>query len=293
MKNMIKTELKKAIFSKYFLFGLALVMLFTVLSGVYMIECNGQYNPEGAIDYAMENGKWRTNPDLHLFSFYNSWVGGEQMSLAQTLFFILLPVGAALPFAWSFYTERKCGYLKNIACRTNKEHYYYAKIIAVFVTGVIVVFLALVVNVMLVSAFMPMIDPYVGYNFYNHLYFGNMWVDLFYTHPFVYTILYMLLESMYGGIFALLSFVVTFYINNLFAVLFTPFLSMLAFGYIEGLIYGKYYDLNMVEFVATKFIHSRTGTGQTIWWAVLIVTVVLLGFSLLTIIIRGKKDEVF
>ena len=128
MSSLIKTELKKAIKSKFFLLGLALMLLFSVLSGIYMIENRATYNPEVINEYILQaDGTYKNNPDLPLFGFYNSWVGGEALSLFQTLFYNLLPVGAAIPYAWSYHTERKSGYLKDIASRTDKKKYFVAK----------------------------------------------------------------------------------------------------------------------------------------------------------------------
>ena len=123
MKKLIKMELKKAICSKLFLLGFLLLLLFAMLSAWFMIENRVSYNPDMILsEVYYENGKFKTNPDLPLFGFYNSWVGGEVISLAQSLFYNLLPIGAAIPFAWSYHTERKNGYLKNIASRTDKKN---------------------------------------------------------------------------------------------------------------------------------------------------------------------------
>lgn len=294
MINTLKMELKKALVSKYFIIGLSVMLLFAVLSGIYMIESRAGYNPDDIYEYCYSNGEFTENPDTSLFGFYNSWVGGEELSLAYTLFFQLLPLGAALPFAWSFYRERKTGYIKNITSRVKKEYYYYSKAIAVFLSGSLVVLVPLLVNILLVSAFVPVVRPFVGYTHYNHLYFGNMWADIYYTTPMLYTALYVILESLYGGIFALLSFAITFYINNIFAVEILPFILMIAFGYLQGFIYNLIGTATVqFEFVPTYFIHSRTLGGQVVSWVVVSVTLLLIAFSLVTILVRGKRDEIF
>lgn len=293
MNGMLKTELKKAVLTKQFLLGLSLLLLFAVLSAAYMIESRADYNPGLVTANAMMDGKFTTNPDLPLFGFYNSWVGGEELSLASTLFFSLLPIGAVLPFGWSFYSERKSEYLKNIATRIDKKAYLFCKAIAVFLSGALVVLIPLLVNILLVSAFVPICDPFVGYTFYNHVFFGGLWVDLFFTNPALYMLLYVLLDTLYGGIFALLSFAFAFYVKNMLAVILLPFLFMLLFGYLEGVIQSGLPQWIPIEFVPTRFLHSRTLNGRTVWWAVVLTTAVLLGFALLTIGIRGNKDEIF
>ena len=295
MKSIMKMELKRAILSKFFLLGLALLLIFSVLSGMYMLENRVSYNPDiiTSLDYYYKDGKFQTNPDLSLFSFYNSWVGGEALSLFQSLFFNLLPIGAAIPFAWSYHTERKSGYLKNIASRTDKKKYFIAKTIAVFTSGALVVLIPLIVNIAIVSAFVPSIDPFAGYTFYNYHYVGEMWIEYYFTNPALYVALYVLLDSLYGGIFALLSFATAFYIKNILAVLFLPYFFVTAVGYLQSVVYANIYVTVTYEFNPAVYLHSLMYGGSRMWWIVLPTTLFLLIFSLGTIFIRGFKDEIF
>ena len=195
MKNLIKIELKKSIFSKTFLLGAALLSLFAVLSAVYSIESWSGYNPDYLYKYCMENGKYISNPDFPLYSFFGAWLGGDTLSLAYTLFFTFLPIGASIPYAWSFHSEKKNGYIRNIAIRTNKINYYIAKGISVFISGALAVFIPYIINILLVSAFIPYYPNWAGYNFYNLVFFGNMWSDLFFSNPILHTMLFVMLNT--------------------------------------------------------------------------------------------------
>lgn len=289
--NVAAIELRKAFSSKEFLLGTALLLIFSILSAVYMIEGRAGYNPgEIALAY-MKDGEFTRNPNLPLYTFYNSWVGGDELSLAAALFYTLLPVGAALPFGWSYYVEQKNGYLKNIYSRVDKKTYLTGKTIAVFLSGAAVVAISLVVNILLILAKIPLITPFAGYNLYNHIYFGSLWSDLYFSAPGFYVFLYALLTVCYGGIFALFSFAVGFYLHNIFAVLFSPFLFLVAVNYMKGAIQSNMTDQVPVEFVPTQFLHPQGAYCQTMAWAVLLVTALLLGFSLLTIYFRGARHE--
>ena len=74
-------ELRKAFGSKKFLLGMALLLIFSILSAVYMIESRAGYNPGGVLE-GMKDGEYTYNPMLPLITFYNSWVGGDELSLA-------------------------------------------------------------------------------------------------------------------------------------------------------------------------------------------------------------------
>lgn len=295
MKNLLKIELKKAFFSKSFLAGFGILMLCAFCSALFAIENWGDYNPNYLYEYCMKDGSYTMNPDFPLYNLFSTWIGADTMSLAGTLFYYLMPVGAALPYAWSFHTERKSGYLKNIVSRAEKKRYFPAKLTAVFLSGAAVVLLACLINILIVSAFLPVGNNTQEYTLYNLIYFGNLWADLFFTHPFLHMALYVLLNGLYGGIFALLSAAVSFYVKNLPALLLTPFLVLLLAGYVHDVIRTRFFPqtLNFPEFVPTQFLHARTVNCPVFGWAVALVTLLLLGFALGTILWRGFKDEIY
>ena len=288
--NVVVIEFRKAFVSKKFLLGAALLLIFSMLSAVYMIESRAGYNPTSIME-SMKDGELTRNPTLSLITFYNSWVGGDELSLAAALFYTLLPVGAALPFGWSYYVERKKGYLKNIYSRVDKKTYLTGKAIAVFLSGAAVVAISLVVNILLVLARIPLITPFVWYNLYNHVYFGSLWSDLYFSTPELYILLFALLDVVYGGVFALFSFAVGFYFRNILAVLFSPFLFMVAANYVESVIQSRMSGRVPVEFVPTQFLHPQGSTYRIMGWAVVLVTALLLGFSIVTIYFRGVRHE--
>ncbi|MBE6731810.1 MAG: hypothetical protein E7564_08995 [Ruminococcaceae bacterium] len=293
MSKLIKLEMKKAICSKFFLMGLALLLLFALLSAWYIIECNGNYNPEKITNsLIMENGSFYMNPDISLYGFYKGWVGADVLSIAGNVFFKIIPIAAAIPYGWTFCREYKSGYLKNIASRVDKKKYIIAKSLAVFTSGALVVLIPLIVNIMLVSSFLPLADSIVDNVIYNYISFGYLWADLFFTHPFTYVILYVMLDVLYGGIFALLSFAISFYVRNVFAALFFPFIATLIMGFIEKNIWtnipGEIYKvINPVSFLPSN------QNNVIVWWMVLLVTSVLCAFILATIIFKGCRDEIF
>lgn len=225
MKNLLKIELKKAFFSKSFLAGFGILMLCAFCSALFAIENWGDYNPNYLYEYCMKDGSYTMNPDFPLYNLFSTWIGADTMSLAGTLFYYLMPVGAALPYAWSFHTERKSGYLKNIVSRAEKKRYFPAKLTAVFLSGA----------------------------------------------------------------------AVSFYVKNLPALLLTPFLVLLLAGYVHDVIRTRFFpqSLNFPEFIPTQFLHARTVNCPVFEWAVALVTLLLLGFALGTILWRGFKDEIY
>ncbi|MBQ8210566.1 MAG: hypothetical protein IJZ35_08300 [Clostridia bacterium] len=288
MKKQLKIELKKAIFSPYFLFGLVMLTLFSVLSAIYILEKNGGYTAAIKADT-----EYAYNPDLPLFSFFSSWIGAERMSLAYTLFFNLMPIGTALPFAWSFCSERKSGYIKNIVIRDNKKNYYKAKTIAIFVSGMIVVLIPLLINILIVSSKMPLYKPFAGYNFYNCVYFGDLFADLYYSNPGIYVSLYVALNTLYGGLFAVLGAAFSFYISNIFSAVLLPFVIMLILAYTEHAFQAYMFAGDIVELIPTQFLHASTLYANSSGIVVAAVAIIILTFSFFTIYFKGVKNEIY
>lgn len=295
MNRILNVEIKKAVFSLPFLLGMGMLLIFAIGSAFYMISNWQGYNPQYLYEFGMENEEYLLNPNFPLYSVFSAWLGGEMMSLSYTLFFSFLPVGAALPYAWSFHAERKSGYLKNILTHVQKKEYFFAKFMAIFVSGVLAVFVPYVVNIFLVSAYIPYYRPWAGYNMYNLVHFGTLWADLFFEQPVLHMFLYTGLSALYGGIFAVLSFAVSFYFKNVIVILLGPFLIMMLAGYIENLIVNRFFtqSLAILEAVPTYFLHSRSIHLSTSSWVVFLVTVGLLLFSIGTIFIKGMKNEIY
>lgn len=62
-----------------------------------------------------------------------------------------------------------------------------------------------------------------------------MWADLFYTHPLLYVILYILLDGLFAGIIALFGYALSFYITNPFTAAALPLLLFWGIDYLSGL----------------------------------------------------------
>ena len=80
--------------------------------------------------------------------FLQAWIGTDYQFVTNGLFYILLPVIAALPYAGSYYEDLKSGYLKHILISTSRRSYYTAKAVVVFTMGAITVMIPLLIDMM-------------------------------------------------------------------------------------------------------------------------------------------------
>ena len=70
--------------------------------------------------------------------------------------------------------------------RVGRQPYYLSKGIVCFSAAFITIVIPLILNFAVTAAFIPSTIPQINYEIYNHVYFGAMWADLFYTHPALY-----------------------------------------------------------------------------------------------------------
>ncbi len=200
MKYSVKTELWKATHNPYFLLSL-LVGFILVLCNLVETSQNVQKMTMQTID-AIEHGVPLTG--FMGCSLFVWWIGCNGLTFGSTCFFQVWPVLAAMPFSWSLSQEAKSGALYQYATRGSRKNYFYAKFLAVFISGGLAVALPLLADLLLNA----LICPDISLLFYNAMtsiensYFLSA---LFYTHPWAYCLCWCFIDFLWGGSAAVLS----------------------------------------------------------------------------------------
>lgn len=109
MQKVLRTEIKKAIMTGYFIISIAIGILISMLGLVYNVGlfCGNQ-RYDGM------------NPCYEAFTLFNHWIGGEGFSLGSSLYFFVFPILIAIPYGWSYCGEQKSGYMSQMIVRTGK-----------------------------------------------------------------------------------------------------------------------------------------------------------------------------
>ena len=185
MYNCIRMEFRKCFHSHNFIISMATCVLLALSSASYC--CQGYLNIHDALDqYCFENGHMVSNELFPVWTSYNYWIGGESETLAYSAFYTLLPLFAILPHSLSCLQEKKSSYANQMIVRVGRQPYYLSKGIVCFSAAFITIVIPLILNFAVTAAFIPSTVPQINYEIYNHVYFGAMWADLFYTHPALY-----------------------------------------------------------------------------------------------------------
>ena len=273
MKTLIKTEFKRAFINPM------LVISICIGCGISLWQFFTHTFP-----YPVLNDYTTVPPGTYPPSLFVTALGMERISVAGSVFFYMLPILAVIPFADSFFTDLKSGYIKNVFTRTSKSNYYTAKYIAVFLSAAAAVSIPMLLNFFLTAACKPMVIPEPNTGLFHH---GNiMWGKIYFSRPALYYFLYILLDASFAGIFACLAITLSFFLSNRFLVIVSPFIIYI-FVHAAAFLAGQaHFDICM-------FLAPSQGMIGLRFYHVLICALILFAIPLGIYIYRGRKDETF
>ena len=274
MKQILKTELKRAFTGKMFFISLGLGIILAALHFIFEVIGTLPY-----MDAYFQYQKPMTGIDF----FFSSWLGGHSLDVCSYIFFFILPVLAVLPYADTFFTDIKSGFAKNLLLRVKRRHYFFAKYIAAFLAGGAAVVIPLLLNLLSAAMVLPAILPQATSD--NHaIGIFSMWHGLYYTHPFVYQFLYMGLDFLFAGIFAAAALTVTRLAQNRIVTLLSPFILYIFLSAVFDF-------LGVYNWAPMEFLRPGGGSGYGPVVAVEAAVGLLLTFFVF--VVRGPKDDVY
>lgn len=229
---------------------------------------------------------WGKDYHLSAETMADFWIGMDFSTWCATAFFFLLPLLAVLPYGSSLHREYKSGYLNLITPQISQKRYFAAKFLASFLSGGAVIVLPMIVNVIFVACTVPMRLPSVLEVIYNGVYGFGLWAEVFYTHPVLYILLYLLLDFLFSGAIATIPMAL-YKLKNRGLVLILPFLTLMVFHIFLSLLYRFIpFCLSPLDFLRAVNV-SPYGANL---WIVAAEFILLLLPGMLTVLAWRKKD---
>ncbi len=159
-----------------------------------------------------------------------AWIGTNYQFAFNSLFYVILPILACLPFGGSYFWDQKNGYDKNICVKTSRIRYLYAKMVAVFFVG----FLAVVIPLLLSLFLSAGLYPNWPEETLEHLAVGlqerQILFGLYDRNPACYAIAYTVIDGLIGGLMGLVAISVSGFCNTMFSAIMSPFLIYIVTG---------------------------------------------------------------
>lgn len=236
MKSIIKVELKRSLLNRYTLISLFIGVL---ISMSYIVQWVIKFN---------ENFVGSKYPMSYPITVFTGWLCSGTFSLQSYLYYMLLPIIVVIPFSLSYYEDKHSGYIRVICNRVNKEEYLKAKYLSVFISGGIVFVIPLILNLMVSACLLPSLLPQVSAEGGNMVRSVTKLYELFYSNPYIYIMIYLIIDFIFSGLFATISVSVASFATNKFVVLMYPLIIFLfqysVFSYLQKPEWTPVYFLN-------------------------------------------------
>lgn len=289
--NNIKLECKKAMVNKLFFIVVFLGCTITIFSLIPFLQ--SYYRDMDMLKHIAEESTYVRNFNMPIETLFNHWIGGEGISSGSVYYFFLFPILVSIPYGWSYCEERRSGYIKNMVIRTGKGRYFLSKYIALFLCGGLVMVIPLLFNFLLTAMFVPAITP-DPYYIVNYGILSASFLSMFYyTKPFLYVFLYLLVDFIYGGLIACMCFAFTAFIKNRVVVVLLPFFVLLGFNYICYSLIYRSDSVIYTEFSPMMFLRPVPGAYNTNGFVVLTGALLLFLFTFLLAVVKGRQDEIY
>jgi len=274
LKRMLKIEISRAFKNKS--------LLFSLIIGTAIVSAQVLFRVI-PLTKKIDEYLYFDKPMAHIGWLFCTWIGGNLTYPENYLFYLLFPMLATIPFADSFYCDRKSGYIKNVFIRAKKSDYYISKYIATFISGGIAIIVPLFINLAISSLILPSMLPQASAGFFaiNN---ASMWGELFYQHPFIFIFLYMIIDFIFGGLFATISLAVGFIAEQRFIALISPFIIYLfAFSLCNM--------LKAYKFSPMSFLIPGIGNASSV---IIFSEMLILGLiTFLYFVLKGVRDDTF
>lgn len=272
MKRLFKLELYRSLTGKAMLSAL-LIGLVIVLVQVFQ-----EVIPMAKL---IDKGLKYNKPMFFPGGTFMCWIG-QSVHMEIFLYYMVLPILATIPFADSYFTDKKSGYIKNVLIRAKKKDYYISKYIATFISGGLAVVIPLIISLLITSMILPTMLPEVAY---GGVFPTSIWSKLFYTNPYIYVLGYLIIDFIFSGLIATIALSISLIAEYRFAVLTAPFL-------IYVFIYSLGISLGIISSQPFFFLQPG-GYYDSRFSVVLIETLILGAITSTTFLIKGVKEDIY
>ncbi len=280
MKAALKLELRRLFSSKELYVALAIGLALIAWLFVYEVSELSRFEEEYAL-YGDKISGYLYYPK----TVFNSCIELEYDALPPILLYLLFPIIAAFPYAATYCKDKKTGYLKNLLVRIDRKDCFMAKYIVSFLSGFLVSGAILLSSLLLTMLVFPMLIPEaVTQNYYVQP--GNMWGNLFYTMPMVYTLLYILVDMLWCGCMASFTLLISMFTRSAFLAVTGSFIVFEVVDYVLSL-------FSLSQFSPITFLRPIQITNGISLGIILTEFVICMAVSFLGFYFLEREKDVF
>lgn len=141
----------------------------------------------------------------------------------SNILILILPIISSLSYSDSYLEDVNSGFIKFIYTRQNKQKYLLSKYFANFIVSGISFAIPILLNFIALMILVPNVqpNPILGQ---PTIMYGGLFPQLFYKHPILYIMMWIIIYFLYAGAFASVGLSLGIFIKNKFVVLILPFI---------------------------------------------------------------------
>jgi hypothetical protein len=270
---LLKQEIKRAFSGRYFFISLSIGMAIVLWHFIQITFFSGV-----DLEEAVAN-------NYCPLSLYNTWIG-YRSGIQRSIYFVIMPILAALPFGDTYFTDIKNGYAKNILIKRTRTNFALSKYVAVFLSGGITIAVPLVADLLLCALFFPAIDPDAFTRTFPIFPSDNFMGNLFIVKPLLYTFIYIFLDFFLSGFIGCLCLPLSLVLINKYLVLVAPFLICFILNELQQFVYG-------FTFSPDSFAIPDINDPNVTWLSFIILFAVLFSLTFIPFIASQRKRDIF
>lgn len=231
------------------------------------------------INCIQEYGKLSFNVHAAKYMF----LCGGLPSIINFIFSIIFPLVVVIPFSDTFFEERKNKTVEFCLIRYNNSAYYFSKLLAVFFSGFIIIFIPFVLNYLLNFIAFPLdssID-YTNISISNSGVYSTgintlvLFKNLFAKNMYIYNFLHILLMSVTGAFMAVIVYQFSFFYKSSRIILLCSFFVIYQLYNIalSGTGLNSFCIINYM--LPSSFFTGQSILGLALTYTLLILTAIL------------------
>ena len=276
MKNSIKTELWKVFHSFPFWLSLFIGSL-TVMSNV---SHNAQVAAELEASNIAAAKLLGYKHGVTGYALISHWIAVSTDSVGSRYFYLIWPILAALPYGWSYCQEMRSGLSNQYMLRSGRSAYMVSKYTAVFISGGLAVSFPVVVDLIANAMILPDCLPKV---LLSAIYNRGAFAELFYSYPWLYALIWITADFIFGGAAAGLCFLVGKSIRFQVMVTLFPFALLFLWNALTEVLEVPIFSLICLDMATPRMLASRP--------ALMIQLSLMVLFSMAAAFGRGNKYD--
>ena len=194
--KMIKKEIWKALHNRMFTFSIVIGLIISLVNVVENARVVDDITAWLLDVIANEKCFSRSYQGCSLFI---NWIAVNCSSLGNNLFYYIWPILASMPYGWSYLSDRRTGMFYQLSVRSSVNNYFWAKYVAIFVSGGLVLFVPVFANLMINALICPYYVPQ-ALSSMTPIFDGSFMSEVFYTEPWIHAIVWCMVDFLWGGV---------------------------------------------------------------------------------------------